>query len=122
MDVLSVEKNRLLHKSAKAAHWGSIDVVSSHKRVSSLNNYNTDYIGVSYSIPLYSGGRLSAQEEQAKIGYQIAQEQQASDTLSIKEELRALVIDIKRYAKTIKAKKAQLHSAQSAQKVLNARY
>ncbi|PTB88061.1 TolC family protein [cyanobacterium G8-9] len=122
MDALSVEKNRLLHKSAKSAHWGSIDVVASHSRVDTLNSYDTDYIGVSYNIPLYSGGRLSAQEQQAKIGYQIAQEQQASDTLSIKEELRALVIDIKRYAKTIKAKKAQLRSAQSAQKVLNARY
>lgn len=122
MDKLSVEKNRLLHQSAKSAHWGSIDVVASHNRLDTLNSYNTDYIGVSYNIPLYSGGRLTAQEQQAKIGYQIAQEQQASDALAIKEELRALVIDIKRYAKTIKAKKAQLRSAQSAQKVLNARY
>jgi outer membrane protein TolC len=122
MDTLNIEKNKLLHKSAKSAYWGSIDLVSSHSRVGSLNTYNTDYIGVSYSVPLYSGGRLSAQEEQAKIGYQIAQEQQASDTIAIQEELRALVIDIKRYAKTIKSKKAQLHSAQSTQKVLNARY
>ncbi len=122
MDALSVEKSKLLHQSAKSAHYGSVDIVASHSRFDTLNSYNTDYIGVSYNIPLYSGGRLSAQEQQAKIGYQIAQEQQASDALAIKEELRALVIDIKRYAKTIKAKKAQLRSAQSAQKVLNARY
>ncbi len=122
MDQLNVEKNKLLHQSAKSAHWGSVDVVASHSRFDTLNSYNTDYIGVSYNIPLYSGGRLSAQEQQAKIGYQIAEEQQASDALAIKEELRSLVIDIKRYAKTIKAKKAQLRSAKSAQKVLNARY
>ena len=122
MDQLNVEKNKFLHQSAKSAHWGSIDVVASHSRFDTLNSYNTDYIGVSYNIPLYSGGRLSAQEQQAKIGYQIAQEKEASDVLAIKEELRSLVIDIKRYAKTIKAKKAQLRSVKSAQKVLNARY
>lgn len=122
MDQLNVEKNKFLHQSAKSAHWGSIDVVASHSRFDTLNSYNTDYIGVSYNIPLYSGGRLSAQEQQAKIGYQIAQEKEASDVLAIKEELHSLVIDIKRYAKTIKAKKAQLRSVKSAQKVLNARY
>ena len=122
MDQLNVEKNKFLHQSAKSAHWGSIDVVASHSRFDTLNSYNTDYIGVSYNIPLYSGGRLSAQEQQAKIGYQLAQEKEASDVLAIKEELRSLVIDIKRYAKTVKAKKAQLRSVKSAQKVINARY
>ena len=42
--------------------------------------------------------------------------------LILKEELRSLLIDIKRYSKTIKAKKAQLSSARTTRKVLEARY
>jgi outer membrane protein TolC len=122
MDRLSVNKNRLLHQSTKSAQFGSIDLVASHGRFDTLNSYNTDYVGVSYNVPLYTGGRMSAQEQQAKIGYQISQEQKNSDILALKEELHSLLIDIRRYSKTIQAKKAQLVSAKSTLKVLKARY
>jgi len=122
MDRLSVNKNRLLHRSTKSAQFGSIDLVASHSRFDTLNSYNTDYVGVSYNVPLYTGGRMHAQEQQAKIGYQISQEQKNSDILALKEELHSLLIDIRRYSKTIQAKKAQLVSAKSTLKVLKARY
>ncbi len=122
MDRRTVDKNKLLHRATEAAHFGSVDLVASHSRIDTLNSYNSDYVGVSYNIPLYHGGRLTAQEQQAKIGYQIAQEQSASMALILKEELRSLLIDIKRYSKTIKAKKAQLSSARTTRKVLEARY
>jgi len=122
MDRRTVEKNRLLRHATEAARFGSIDLVASHNRVSTLNTYNSDYVGVSYTVPLYSGGRLSAQEQQAKIGYQIAREQSASTLLSLREELRSLLIDLKRYDKTIKAKKSQLTSAKSTRQELEARY
>jgi len=122
MDRLNINKSELIHRSTQAAQFGSIDLVASHNRFDTLNSYNSDYIGVSYNVPLYTGGRMSAQEQQAKIGYQISKEQEASNILTLKEELRGILVDIKRYAKSIKAKKAQLHSAQSTQKELNARY
>jgi len=122
IDRHTADKNKLLHRAAKAVHYGSIDLVASHSRFDTLNSYNSDYVGVSYNVPLYTGGRVSAQEQQAKINYQIAQEQSASDILSLKEEFRSLLIDIKRYDKTIKAKKSQLTSANSTKKVLQARY
>jgi len=122
MDRLNVQKNHLLHQSAKSAQFGSIDLVASYDRFDTLNKYNSDYVGISYNVPLYTGGRMSAQEQQAKIGRMIAQEQEASDTLALREELRALLIDIKRYGQTIKARKAQLISAKSTQKVQTARY
>jgi outer membrane protein TolC len=122
MDAKSVEKGKLLHQANRNAHFGSIDVVATHSRFDTLNSYNTDYVGVSYSIPLYSGGRLSAQEQQAKIGYQMAQEQSASDKMALKEELEGLRIDLRHYATTILAKKAQIRSAKSALKIVKARY
>ncbi|KYJ85827.1 TolC family protein [Sulfurovum riftiae] len=122
MDRRAVSKNKLLHHASEAAHFGSVDLVAFHNRFDTLNAYDSDYVGVSYNIPLYHGGRLTAQEQQAKIGYQIAQEQSASTALALKEELSALIIDIRRYEKTIKAKKAQLVSAQKTRRVLEARY
>ena len=122
MDRRTIDKNRLLHKASEAAHFGSVDLVASHTRFDTLNSYNSDYVGVSYNIPLYHGGRLTAQEQQARIGYQIAQEQSVSTVLALKEELASLLIDIKRYDKTIEAKKAQLVSARKTRKVLEARY
>ncbi len=121
-DRLNIHKNRLLHKSAKSAHFGSIDLVASYDRFDTLNQYNSDYVGVNYNVSLYSGGRLGALEQKAHIATMIAQEQEASDTLALKEELRALLTDIKRYSQTIRAKKVQVTSAKSAQRELRARY
>ncbi len=122
LDRRTVDKNRLLHHASEAAHFGSVDIVASHTRFDTLNSYNSDYVGVSYNLPLYHGGRLTAQEQQAKIGYQIAREQSASTALALTEEFRSLVIDIRRYDKSIRAKKAQLTSARKTRKVLEARY
>ena len=122
LDRRTVDKNRLLHHASEAAHFGSVDIVASHTRFDTLNSYNSDYVGVSYNLPLYHGGRLTAQEQQAKIGYQIAREQSASTALALTEEFRSLVIDIRRYDKSIRAKKAQLTSARKTRMVLEARY
>ena len=122
MNSRTIDKNRLLHQASKAERYGSVDLLAAHNRIDTLNAYNSDYIGVSYTIPLYHGGKLSAQEQQAKIGYQIAREQRDSTALALREELGSLLVDIKRYGKTIEAKKSQLSSARKTRKVLEARY
>jgi outer membrane protein TolC len=122
IDKQNIHKNKLLHKSTKSAHFGSVDLVASYNRFDTLNQYNSDYVGVSYNVPLYSGGRLSALEQKAHIGTMIAQEEEASDRLALQDEFRALQIDIKRYGQTIKAKQAQLSAAKSTLRELRARY
>ena len=118
----SIEKNMLLHKSAKASHYGSLDLLASYSRVGSLNLYDTQLVGVVLSIPLYAGGRLTAQTQNAEIGLQIAKEQKASKILALKEEISNLILDIQRCNETIVAKKAQLTAAKSTQRVLDGRY
>ena len=122
MDHLAINRSEQMHKSAKAVQFGSVDLVASHNRFSTLNTYNSDYVGVGYNVPLYTGGRLTAEEQKAKIAYQIAREQKASDELALKEEVENLLIDIRRYDKSIRAKQAQLKSAKSTQKKVEARY
>jgi len=71
---------------------------------------------------LYSGGRLSAQNQQAKIGYQLSKQKENSDLLLLKEELFKLFVDIKSYNQTIIARKAQIKTAQKNLKLISARY
>lgn len=118
----NIEKNELLHKSAQASHYGSIDAVGSYNHISSLNTYDSKLLGVTLNIPLYSGGRVSAESQKAEIGAQIAKEQKASAKLALKEESENLLTDIKKYRFTIEAKKAQLDSSQQTTALLDGRY
>jgi len=118
----NIEKNILLHKSVKAEHYGSIDAVASYNHFDTLNIYDGTTAGVVVNIPLYSGGRVSAEAQKVEISAQISKEQKRSRELALKEELENLLLDIKRYNKTISAKKAQLDSAQETKKVLDGRY
>ena len=118
----NIDKNMLIYKSTKASHYGSVDAVASYNHFDTLNRYDSKLVGISLSIPLYSGGRVSAQTQKARIGIQIAKEQKASNLLALKDEMSGLLVDIKRYNKTIEAKKAQIVAAQKTKNVLEARY
>lgn len=118
----TIDKNTLLYKSAKASHFGSLDAVASYSHIDSVNSYDSKLVGVSLNIPIYSGGKITAEAQKARIGFQIAKEQRASKELALKEEIKSLLIDIDRYGKTIEAKKAELQASQETKQVLDARY
>ncbi|WP_373002252.1 TolC family protein [Sulfurimonas sp.] len=122
IDAQNVDKNILLYKSAKASHYGSVDAIASYKHLDTLNAYDSSIVGVTLEIPLYSGGRTTAEAQKAQIGIQVTKEQQASKILAIKEELSNLIIDIGRYDKTIESKQAQLLWANDTKDVLQGRY
>ena len=117
-----IKKNRLLHKSAQALHFGSLDAVASYDHINSLNEYDSKVVGVTLNIPLYSGGRINALSQEAALSTQIASEQKASQELALKEEIQNLLEDIKHFTKTITAKKAQLEASSQTTQLLDARY
>jgi len=118
----NINKSTLFYKSTKASHYGSLDAVASYNHFDTLNSYDSKLAGISLSIPLYSGGRVSAEVQQAQIGVQIAKEKELSLQLALEDEINRLLIDIKRYNKTIEAKESQITAAQKTKKVLEARY
>ena len=122
IDNKNIQKNILLQESAKASHYGSIDAYASYNHLDTLNSYDATLVSFTLTVPLYSGGRVSAQEQEAQISTQIAKQDQASSALSLKEELSGLLIDIKRFDNTIAAKQAQIHSSNETKKVLEGRY
>ncbi len=123
IDAVNIEKNRLLHKSSNAAKYGSIDAIASYNRIGTLqDDYDSKLLGITLNIPLYSGGRLKAESQKAKIAYLIAKEKKSSEILNLKDEIEGLITDIKRYNATIKAKKEEIISANETKKVIEGRY
>lgn len=118
----TIKKSSFEYKSTKSSHYGSLDLIASYNYQNTLNTYDSTLIGVTLDIPLYSGGKISAQAQQAQINQQSAQAEYNSKVLSLREEVSSLIIDIKRYEKTIAAKMAQLDAASSTSNLLDARY
>ena len=118
----SVHKSDLVYKSVHASHYGSIDAVASYNYQDTLNSYDATLVGITLTIPLYVGGRISAQAQQAKLAQASAKAAYESRALALEQEVQGLFIDLKRYEKTIKAKQAQLEASKQTQTLLNARY
>lgn len=118
----SMQKSELLYKATKATHYGSVDAVASYIRQNTLNEYDSTLLGITYNVPLYSGGRTEALVEQTHLAHQSAVASLNAKTLALKEEFLLLIIDLARYEKTIKAKESQLEAAHQTQRVLEARY
>ncbi len=118
----SVHKNELLYSSVKASRYGSIDAIASYTHQNTLNTYDTSLVGVSITVPIYAGGRISSEAQQARIGASIAKEQRNSKVLTLRDELSALLVDMKRYSQTIETKQAQFASAEATKEIVEARY
>ncbi|MFA7083080.1 MAG: TolC family protein [Arcobacteraceae bacterium] len=122
INALIIDKNELLYKSAKASFYGSLDAVASYRHFDTLNAYNSSTVGIVLDIPLYSGGKIQAEAQKARIAIQVAKKEHASKILSIKEELVNLLTNIAQYDNTIASKQAQLVWANDTKDVLDGRY
>jgi len=110
------------YKSAKAEHFGSIDIVADASHFDTLSRYDTTLLGVRYAVPIYSGGRLTAQAQQAKIARMIAAETEASRRKELLQEVRSIYADLREADKRIEAREAQLVSAGETKELVEARY
>ncbi len=118
----NIVKNSLVHKATRNSHYGSFDAIATYTHFDTLNTYDAKSAGVVLNIPLYSGGKISAEEQQARIATQMSKQQQASKRLEIQDELESLLVDIEHYNQTIEAKKAQYEAAKATKDVLDGRY
>lgn len=117
-----ISRDEFLYKASKAGHYGSIDAVAAYSHQSTLNEYDTSLVGVVINIPIYSGGRVSAQAEQQRIAKEESKESYNSKKLLLEEEVQALIIDLKKYKHTLKAKEALLESSEATKDIIEARY
>lgn len=117
-----IAKNSLIYDASKAQNYGSIDAVASYTHQHSLSDYDVSLIGVVVNIPLYTGGRISAQTQNSAIAREMAKESYNSKKLLLQEEIESLIIDLKRYKHTLRAKEALIESSKAAKEIIEARY
>ena len=110
------------YQSKPAEHFGSIDAVAEASHFDTLSQYDTTLLGVRYAIPIYTGGILSAQAQQEKIGQMMAAEKKESKRRAVIQEARSLMADLKEVQKRIDARRAQMVSAKETQALIEARY
>ncbi|WP_457596262.1 TolC family protein [Hydrogenimonas sp.] len=116
------ERAEATYRATRAEHFGSIDIVADASHFDTLNRYDTTLLGVRYSLPIYSGGRLSAQEQQAKIAAMVARANLQSAKREVVSEAEGILSDLKALEERIEAMKAQLASAEETRKLIHARY
>lgn len=117
-----IYKNHFLYEASKAQHYGSIDAIASYTYQDTLNEYDTSLVGISINIPIYSGGRVDAQTQQMRLAKDESKEIYNSKKLLLEDEMQRLIIDLKKYRYTIKAKEALLKSSQATKEIVEARY
>lgn len=117
-----ITRDTLLYNASKAANYGSVDAVASYTYQDSLNEYDTSMVGIGINIPLYSGGRLSAQNENARIEKEKTKESYRAKKLQLEEQTLTLLADLERYKATIEAKEALINSSLATKEVVEARY
>ncbi|MDD2652376.1 MAG: TolC family protein [Sulfurimonas sp.] len=117
-----ITRDTLLYNASKAANYGSVDAVASYTYQDSLSKYDTSMLGIGINIPLYSGGRLSAQNEYTRIEKEKTKESYKAKKLQLEEQTLTLIADLKRYKATIEAKEALINSSLATKEIVEARY
>lgn len=118
----NIEKNDLLYESSYASHFGSFDFHASYSRYDTLSRYNSSVVGFEYNLPIFSGGKIDASAQRAKLQTKIAKEQKESKLLALEEDLDLLFTNLDRLEFSIKAKQSSVDAAKDAHDITLGRY
>ncbi len=102
--------------------YGTVNLVAQADHFDTLSRYDSIVVGVRYSAPIYSGGRLSAQVQQSRIAEMIAATETDSKKRTVTKEARSILADLKETRKRIAARLSQLRSADETRALIEARY
>jgi outer membrane protein len=103
----------------EAGHYPTLDLVASHGYSDTTDDptgyeADTTSIGVQLSIPIYSGGRTTAQSSEARALYAQAQESLEAQRRATVREVRSAYLGITAGISQVLARKQALSSAQTA--------
>jgi len=117
-----LKKSSYIYKSVKSEKYGSFDLVGSYSHIDALFEYDSSLVGISYGMPLFTGGKLKAEEQKAKIAKMIAKEKIESKKIELLDELSSLFFDLQSLDWTIKARKMEIEALKKAKNVIEGRY
>lgn len=118
----TMAQSKALSDVSNAQRYGEVMLVGFAGYDNSLSSYNSYYAGVSGTIPLYDGGKLSAQAQKSRIDYAIALRTFESHERALWQELYGGYRDFERTNATIKAKEAIMVATRQTLTLLQERY
>ncbi|MDD5159062.1 MAG: TolC family protein [Sulfuricurvum sp.] len=117
-----IDHSKALSDAASKEAYGTVSLVGSYGHDNSLSSYDSSQIGVKGTIPLYDGGKMSADAQKSRIAFTLAQKEYESAERALWQELYGAIIDLKRSDETIATKTGVIDATQRALSLMEGRY
>lgn len=117
-----INRAKALSQATQKQFYGNVTLMGSYGYDNSLAAYNSSNIGVQGSIPLYEGGRLSAETQKSRIAITLAQKEYENTEKALWQQLYGAMIDFHRCEQTIAAKESVIKATQKTLTLIQGRY
>ncbi len=119
---LSIDSLKALSDAANNEKYGNVALVGSYGYDNSLSAYDSYQAGVVGTIPLYDGGKLSAEGQKSRIAYTIAQKEFENVERLLWQEIYGAYRDFKRADESIKSKESVIAATTKSLHLIGGRY
>lgn len=117
-----IESAQLGIDAAKGSRYGTIEAVAQYGWDESLSGYDSSFVGVVGSIPLYDGGKKESQLQKARIDHALTQQEYDRSRDLLEQALFDAVQDVNRSNHMLQTQQAIEGSAQKTLKLMQGRY
>lgn len=117
-----MERAKAIAEASGKEAYGTVSLVGSYGVDHSLSSYESSLIGVKGNIPLYDGGKVSAEAQKSRIAFSIAQKEYETAERGLWQELYGALLDFRRSDETIAAKAGVIDATAKALDVMQGRY
>ncbi len=117
-----IESAKLGIDATEGARYGTIEAVAQYAWDRSLSSYDSSFVGVVGSIPLYDGGKKESQLQKARIDHALTQQEYDRSRDLLEQALFDSVQDFNRSNHLLQTQQAILESAQKTLKLMQGRY
>ena len=119
---LSIDALKALSDAANNEKYGTVALVGSYGYDNSLSAYDSYQAGVVGTIPLYDGGKLSAEAQKSRIAYTIAQKEFENTERLLWQEVYGAYRDFKRADESITSKESVIEATTQSLHLIAGRY
>lgn len=117
-----IESSKLGIDAAQGVRYGSIDAVAQYGWDNSLSSYDSSFVGLVGSVPLYDGSKKESQLQKARIDYAQAQQEYRRYYDLLEQSLYESVQDTNHSEHLLQTQNAIFVSAQKTLKLMQGRY
>lgn len=118
----AISQNKALSDAAGNERFGEIQLRASAGYDSSLSSYDTYQAGIVGSIPLYDGGKISAEAQKSRIAHSLAQQEFDKAERELWEDLYRTYRDLIHSDETIRAKGGVIEATTKSVTLIQERY